>query len=376
MIYFDNSATTYPKPQNVIYAVNKAMNNYSFNSGRGGYKESVDTSNMIFNTREKVADLFNFEPQNIAFTQNCTVALNFAIKGLAKQGDHFIISNLEHNAVARPIYMLSKKGIITYDIFEFSYDEEETLKNIKKLIKQNTKAIVCMHASNVFGCVLPIEKIGKLAKENGLYFIVDAAQSAGILNIDAKRDNIDILCAPGHKGLYAPMGTGFIALGDNVKLDTLIDGGTGTLSMQLLQPELMPEKLESGTLNNIGICGLGAGIDFVNNKGVNNIYKHENSAVSFLYEQIKKNDNITLYTPPFSDVFQAPILSFNFKDYPSEKTASLLSQKNIATRAGFHCSKLAHTSFNTDNRGTVRLSPSIFTSFAECEKIINTLKKL
>ncbi len=295
---------------------------------------------------------------------------------MAKQGDHFIISNLEHNAVARPIYMLSKKGIITYDIFEFSYDEEETLKNIKKLIKQNTKAIVCMHASNVFGCVLPIEKIGKLAKENGLYFIVDAAQSAGILDIDAKRDNIDILCAPGHKGLYAPMGTGFIVLGNNVKLDTLIEGGTGTLSMQLLQPELMPERLESGTLNNIGICGLGAGIDFVNNKGVNNIYKHENLVVSFLYEQIKKNDNITLYTPPFSDVFQAPILSFNFKDYSSEKTASLLSQKNIATRAGFHCSKLAHTSFNTGNRGTVRLSPSVFTSFAECEKIINTLKKL
>ncbi len=376
MIYFDNSATTYPKPKNVKLAVNRAMNIYSFNSGRGGYKESVNTSEMIFTTREKVADMFNFEPQNIVFTQNCTYALNLAIKGIAQNGDHFIISNLEHNAVARPIFALSQKGVITYDTFEFSYDDDETVENIKRLIKPNTKAIVCMHASNVFGCILPIQKIGELAHKNGLYFIVDAAQSAGILDIDAERDNIDILCAPGHKGLYAPMGTGFLAVDDNIKLDTIIEGGTGTLSMELTQPESLPERMESGTLNNIGIAGLGAGIDFVKSKGIQNIYNHENSITSYLYEQLKKNSEVTLYTPAFNEIKQAPILSFNYKDYPSEKTAFLLAQNNIATRAGFHCSKLAHETFKTKERGTVRLSPSAFTSFVECEKFINTLKKL
>ena len=321
MIYLDNSATTNPKPQVVKNAVSKAMNYYSFNSGRGGYKESVNTSNMIFTVREKIADMFSFLPQNIAFVPNCTFALNYAIKGIAKPGDHFIISNLEHNAVVRPIYSLYEKGIISYDAAKFSYDKEETINNFKSLIKANTKAIVCMHASNVFGCVFPIKEIGKLAHDNGILFIVDAAQSAGVLDIDA-------------------------------------------------------DRLESGTLNNVAICGLAAGIDFVNSKKIDNIYNHEKSLMNMVYKEMSKNENVTLYTPDFKDAFSAPILSFNFKDYPSEKTASLLAQKNIATRAGFHCSKLAHEAFNTNERGTVRISPSVFTNFSECEIFINTLKKL
>ena len=376
MIYLDNSATTNPKPQSVKNAVERAMNYYSFNSGRGGYKESVYTSDMIFSCREKLSALFGFSSENIAFTPNCTTAINFAIKGIVKPGDHIIISNLEHNAVARPVYALFQKGIIDYDIAEFSFDKEQTINNFKKLIKPYTRAIVCMHASNVFGCVFPIKEIGKLAYENGIIFIVDAAQSAGVLDIDAKRDNIDILCAPGHKGLYAPMGTGFIALGDNIKLDTIVEGGTGSNSMKLAQPDNMPERLESGTLNNIGIAGLSAGADFVGSNGISSIYKHENSLMKYIYTELAKNKNVTLYTPSFNDAFLAPILSFNYKDYPSEKTASLLADKNIATRAGFHCSKLAHTAFSTDKRGTVRISPSVFTKYSECENFINILKKL
>ncbi len=376
MIYLDNSATTNPKPQSVKNAVERAMNYYSFNSGRGGYKESVYTSNMIFSCREKLSALFGFSPENIAFTPNCTTAINFAIKGIVKPGDHIIISNLEHNAVARPVYALFQKGIIDYDIAEFSFDKEQTINNFKKLIKPNTRAIVCMHASNVFGCVFPIKEIGELAHENGIIFIIDAAQSAGVLDIDAKRDNIDILCAPGHKGLYAPMGTGFITLGDNIMLDTIVEGGTGSNSMKLAQPDNMPERLESGTLNNIGIAGLSAGADFVSSKGILSIYKHENSLMKYIYTELAKNKNVTLYTPSFNDAFLVPILSFNYKDYPSEKTASLLADKNIATRAGFHCSKLAHTAFSTDKRGTVRISPSVFTKYSECENFINILKKL
>lgn len=376
MIYLDNSATTNPKPQEVKNAVSRAMNYYSFNSGRGGYKESVNTSNMIFSCRESLSQMFGFSPENIAFTQNCTTALNYAIKGIVKPGDHIIISNLEHNAVARPVNALFEKGIIEYDLAEFSFDKEEIINNFKKLIKPNTKLIVCMHASNVFGCVFPIREIGKLAHDNGIIFVVDAAQSAGVLDIDAKRDNIDILCAPGHKGLYAPMGTGFIALGENIKLDTIIEGGTGSESMNLAQPDNMPERLESGTLNNVGISGLLAGTRFVNAKGISNIYKHENRLMQYVYKELSKNQNVTLYTPSFNDFLLAPILSFNYKDYPSEKTASLLAEKNIATRAGFHCSKLAHTASGTQNRGTVRISPSVFTKYSECENFINILKKL
>lgn len=376
MIYLDNSAATNPKPQEVKNAVSRAMNYYSFNSGRGGYKESVNTSNMIFSCRESLSQMFGFSPENIAFTQNCTTALNYAIKGIVKPGDHIIISNLEHNAVARPVNALFEKGIIEYDLAEFSFDKEEIINNFKKLIKPNTKLIVCMHASNVFGCVFPIREIGKLAHDNGIIFVVDAAQSAGVLDIDAKRDNIDILCAPGHKGLYAPMGTGFITLGENIKLDTIIEGGTGSESMNLAQPDNMPERLESGTLNNVGISGLLAGTRFVNAKGISNIYKHENRLMQYVYKELSKNQNVTLYTPSFNDFLLAPILSFNYKDYPSEKTSSLLAEKNIATRAGFHCSKLAHTAFGTQNRGTVRISPSVFTKYSECENFINILKKL
>ena len=172
------------------------------------------------------------------------------------------------------------------------------------------------------------------------------------------------------------MGTGFITLGENIKLDTIIEGGTGSESMNLAQPDNMPERLESGTLNNVGISGLLAGTRFVNAKGISNIYKHENRLMQYVYKELSKNQNVTLYTPSFNDFLLAPILSFNYKDYPSEKTSSLLAEKNIATRAGFHCSKLAHTAFGTQNRGTVRISPSVFTKYSECENFINILKKL
>lgn len=376
MIYLDNSATTYPKPKSVIYALTRGQQRLGFNSGRGGYKESVAAADMIFKAREVIADLLGFEPQNIAFTPNCTYALNMAIKGTLSHGDHVIISNLEHNAVARPVHALYEKGIITYDDAQYSYDDEITARNFEKLIKPNTKAIVCMHASNVFGCVLPISKIGEIAHRHGLIFIVDAAQSAGVLDINAKRDNIDILCAPGHKGLYGPMGSGFIALSQNVKLDTVIEGGTGSRSMDLNQPDFMPDRLESGTLNNAGICALGEGARFVKSRGTANIYNHERELCSFIYDSFEKNSDFTLYTPPFDEVNLAPIISFNYKDYPSEKTAQLLAAGNIAVRAGFHCSPLAHRAFKTDNRGTVRLSPSVFTSYKECEAFFNYIKKL
>ena len=376
MIYLDNSATTNPKPHSVKSAVNRAMERFSFNSGRGGYRQSVDTAGRIFSVRERISDMFGFEPQNIAFTNNCTTALNYAIKGSVKKGDHVIISSLEHNACARPVYALAQRGIITYDTAEFSYDKEKTVNNFKALIKPQTTLIVCMHASNVFGCVFPIKEIGALARQYGIRFVTDAAQTAGVIPINADNDNVDIMCAPGHKGLYGPMGTGFLAVQNGVGLRSIIEGGTGTSSLSLEQPEEMPESMESGTLNNSGIIGLGAGVDFVSQKGIDNIYSHELKMVQSIYKELEKMPKVKLYTPYPKKNTCAPILSFNYADYSSEKTASLLAKQNIAVRSGYHCSMLAHLFFSTLDRGTVRISPSAFTTFNECEIFIKNLKKL
>ncbi|MCC8073707.1 MAG: aminotransferase class V-fold PLP-dependent enzyme [Clostridiales bacterium] len=376
MIYLDNSATTNPKPKSVVSRANNAMVNYSYNSGRGGYNASVSTAGKIFECREKLSDMFGFNPQNIVFTSNCTMALNMAIKGSVKRGDHVIISSLEHNAVYRPISALALDGIITYDVAPFDYDSEKLIKNFESLINEKTTLIVCMHASNVFGCVFPIDEISKMCKKYGLRFIVDAAQSAGVLEIDSKKDGIDVLCAPGHKGLYGPMGTGFMAVGDGVSMSTIIEGGTGSASMNMLQPDFLPDRFESGTLNNSGIIGLGAGVDFVKSKGISSIYDHEFSLSNMLYDNLSKMNNVQLYTPPPVKGHTAPILSFNYDDYSSEKTAQLLADKGVALRAGLHCAPLAHRHFNTQNRGTVRISPSVFTTYRECEIFINYLKKL
>ncbi len=376
MIYLDNSATTYPKPLSVINASNTALKNYSFNSGRGGYRQSINTASKIFDVRQKAAGLLGCEEQNIVFTQNCTLAVNMAIKGIVKKGDNVLISNLEHNAVARPIRTLADRGLITYSVFDYSPDDDIVIKNISSLIKSNTKLIVCTHASNVFGCIFPIERIAKLAQSRGIYFIVDGAQGAGILNVDCKNQGISAYCAAGHKGLYGIMSTGILALDSDVRLDTIIEGGTGSSSMILSQPDFLPDRFESGSLNNSGIIALGAGIDFVNKKGIDNIYNHELSLISCFYKGLKSNSDVTLYTDEPEKYKTAPVLSFNYKDYSSEKTAQLLAQNNIAVRAGLHCAPLAHKSFGTDERGTVRISPSVFTTLYECEKFLNTLKKL
>lgn len=376
MIYLDNSATTNPKPNAVLQSSCYAMKNYSFNSGRGGYRQSVTAAEKIYDVREKIGSFVSFEPQNVVFTQNCTAALNMAIKGSVKRGDHIIISALEHNAVSRPADTLARRGIITYDTAMPGNNAEETLANFKRLIKRETSVIVCMHASNVFGSVFPVRELGKLCRENGIRFITDAAQSLGIMSVSGSEDCIDILCAPGHKGLYGPMGTGFMAVGEGIQLDTIIEGGTGSSSMELKQPEFLPDRFESGTLNNSGIIGLGAGVDFVRKMGTENIYSHELGLIQMIYSELEKDERATLYTPfPRKDEY-APILSFNYGDYPSEKTASLLADRGIAVRAGLHCAPLAHRSFNTLDRGTVRISPSVFTSCRECEIFLNSLKKL
>lgn len=376
MIYLDNSATTYPKPKEVYAAVNNAMSEYSFNSGRGGYKKSVLASEKIYAARENIASLINCQVQNVAFTQNCTMAVNMAVKGSVKKGDHIIISSLEHNAVSRTVQTLKDKEIISYDVAPFSYNDDEFLHNIEVLVKPNTSVIVCTAASNVFGCALPVGKIGSFSKSKNIRFILDGAQTLGVFDTDMERDCIDILCCAGHKGLYGPMGTGFIAVKEGITLDTVIEGGTGSSSLELKQPDYLPDRLESGTLNNSGILGLSAGVSFVKAKKTENIYSHELGLIEYIYSHLEKNKNIQLYTPYPKKYKTAPILSFNAGDYHSEKTAGILAGKGIAVRAGLHCAPIAHRFIGTQDRGTVRISPSVFTTQRECEVFLNYLKKI
>lgn len=375
MIYFDNAATTYPKPSSVLASAVLAMKKYSFNSGRGGYKESIKAGEMIYTVREKVASMFGFEPQNVAFTKNCTEALNMAIKGSVKSGDHIIISSLEHNSVSRVAEKLFDDGIIDYDIAKYSYNDDETVANFENLIKPNTTLVVCMHSSNAFGVTFPVAKIGKMCKLHGIRFVVDGAQGAGVADINAKRDNIDILCAPGHKCLLGAMGTGFIAVRDGLELSTVEEGGTGSNSMSLKQPDFLPDRLEAGTLNNSGIISLGKGIDYINSYGTEAIYNHEFSLMQHTYKALENINDVVLYTPFPEQGKTMPIISFNFGDYSSEKTAAILAKNDICTRAGFHCTPLAHKHFGTTDRGTVRISFGMFNTVRDCDALINVVKK-
>ena len=375
MIYFDNSATSYPKPYYHKKIISDIYSNYSFNIGRGGYKPSVKAADKVFEVRELIGEMFSFQPQNVAFTNNCTEALNYAIKGLAEKGDHFLISSLEHNSVFRAVNKLSSEDVISFDTVPYYKDVNKQINAFKSYLKRNTKAVICSCASNVFGVRMPINEIGKLCRDKGIKFVVDAAQGAGVFDINGVRDNIDILCSAGHKALYGVMGTGFIAIKDNLELKTIIEGGTGSKSLDVNQPFNMPDRFEAGTLNVPGIILLGKGLKFIREVGIDNIYSQELKLIKRLYEILKDN-NCKLYTDYPKDGETAPIVSFNYKDYSSEKTASYLSDKGIYTRGGYHCAPLAHSEFSTLDRGTVRISTGYFNTEKDCDKFAKEIKKL
>ena len=377
MIYLDNSATSFPKPKNVVEAVNDAILNYG-NYGRSSYIMALETTEKVFECRKKIAKFFNAKSiENVIFTYNCTMAINMAIKGLAKKGSHFIISDLEHNAVLRPLETLKMQGFCDYSIAKIETDVYKTIQNFEKCINKNTVAIICTGASNVFGLITPYRMIGALAHRYKLKFIFDAAQIAGIKRIDMKKDNIDILCCAGHKGLYGPSGIGLLVLNDDVDLMTIIEGGTGSNSMNFLQPDFLPDKLESGTPNIVGIIGLSSGIDFVESKGIENIYNHEMRLIKCLYNNLQINRNIKIYTD-LSDFKKnyVPILALNIKNIPSDKAAELLSEQDICVRGGLQCAPLAHKKLNTEKTGVVRISPSIFTKKIQIDFTINSLIKI
>lgn len=374
MIYFDNAATTGVKPPQVVSAVTKALREYSVNPGRGGYDNSVRCSEMIYGCRHKVSDFFGAgTPERVIFTANCTTAINTVIKGVCRPGDHIVASSLEHNAVARPLYKLMRQGAdIDYAEVIFG-DRAATVRSFERLIRRDTRLVICTHASNVTGEVLPIDEIGAICSRNRVPFAVDAAQTAGILDIDMKKSKIDYLCAAPHKGLYAPMGTGIlIALGDIP--DTLTEGGTGSMSVSYEQPKDYPERFESGTVNVPGIAGISAGIDFVKSKTTATIYRHEMELIAYIYDRLNSVKGVMLYTArPFAGGF-VPTLSFNIRGVDSNAVATWLASRGIAVRAGLHCAPMAHRRLGTVDTGTVRVCCSAFNTKTEADRLVEAVK--
>ena len=385
MIYLDNSATTNPKPRPVIQACEKALR-MSANPGRSGHELSEEAARIVYDTRCRAASFFGVNDETrVIFTPSCTFSLNTAIKSVLGNGGHAVISELEHNAVIRPLEKLKSKGVTFTKAKVSMTDDDETVDNFRKCINQNTKAIICTHASNVFGIRLPVERLSALAHSYALPFILDAAQSAGVIPIRMNNgntdmipesDNYDIICAAPHKGLYAPMGTGLMMLGNNTNPDTLIEGGTGSNSLSPQQPDELPDKFESGTLNYPGIAGMNEGIRFVEAKGIGRISRHEFELIKKLYHSLERNKNVLLYTPCPEPEHFVPVLSFNISGLHSEETAEHLKKNGIAVRAGLHCAPSAHEAFGTTETGTVRISPSAFTTDADIFRLIKAVNSV
>ncbi len=375
MIYFDNAATTLKKPKEVAEAVYNAINNFA-NASRGSYELSLNSERIILSARERLKKLFNADSPNcIAFTNNSTEALNIAIKGLINKNDHIITTSFEHNSVLRPIYEMEKLGaeitIIKADKNgNIDYDE------IENNIKENTKAIICAHASNVIGNILDISFIGKISKKYNLLFILDASQTAGCVPIDIKNNFIDVLCFTGHKGLMGPQGTGGLCVRKDLYIKPLKTGGSGIKSYSKTHPENMPTRLEAGTLNGHGIAGLNAALEFIENETIEKIKNHERELSRYFYDSIKNIENIKFYGDYKTDN-RASIVALNIGEIDSSKISDILSNDyNIATRPGAHCAPLMHEALGTINQGIVRFSFSYFNTFEEVDKGIEAIKEI
>ncbi len=378
MIYLDNSATTYPKPLGVRRAMAGALTELGANPGRGGFSMSVRTGQAVYDCRVRAAALLGAAgPECVVFQPSCTQALNLVIKGCLHPGDHVVVTDLEHNAVMRPLEALKEKNVTYTAAAVTPGDNDATLDAFRKAFRPNTKLLVCTQASNVFGIRVPVERLAALCHQYGAKICVDAAQSAGVASIGVMESGIDFLCCAGHKGLFGPMGTGLLVLRDPAdKLIPLMEGGTGTQSRSLLQPDDPPERYEAGTLNVPGIIGLRAGIAFVQERTPERIYQEEMAKAGYLYQRLAGLKRVKLYTPPPQVPWFMPVLSFNVGDLPSEEVGSALAKANIAVRCGLHCAPAAHQKMGTLECGTVRVSPSAFTRKEELDMFLRAVSRL
>lgn len=371
MIYFDNAATGGFKPRAVTDAADTVLRYLSANPGRSGHRLSLAGAKMVNSTRDSVAKLFNANPDRVIFTKNCTEALNFAIFGSLVQGGHVIATAFEHNSVLRPLYALESKNLISLDIV-YPDDKKSIPRLIREKIKDNTYLIAMTALSNVTGEVLPVEEVGLIAKEKDIYFLVDGAQGGGHTFLDMKKHNISYLALAGHKGLYGIMGSGALILSDECDLEPIIYGGTGSETFNLNQPQIYPERLESGTLNLPAISALGEGVRYITNN-FSNFSEHLLTVSAHLIDGLKKIDKIKCFSKPNP----AGIISFLHDSIPSFEFADILNkQYDVAVRGGFHCAPLAHKHLKTEQTGLVRASLSVQNSSREITHFLSAVSKI
>ena len=375
MIYLDNAATTLQKPQCVIDAVVQAMTTMG-NAARGAHSSSLSASRMVYDCRCKIAKLFGCKlPENVIFTANSTEALNIALNGIFNSGDHVITTALEHNSVLRPLYRLEKQGVITLSFVPSDCQGRVKTEDFAALIRPNTRAIVCTHASNLTGNMVDVAAVGKIAKEHGLLLIVDASQTAGAVPIDMEAMGIDILCFTGHKGLMAPQGTGGLCIREGVEVRPFKVGGSGVHSYDTEQPADYPTRLEAGTLNSHGIAGLSAALDFLEETGMEAIQEKEMLLMQRFLEGVRNIEGITLYGD--FDYERTAVVALNLRDYDSGAVADALYEEfGIATRAGAHCAPLMHKALGTQEQGAVRFSFSWFNTEADVDAAVKALAEL
>ena len=376
-IYLDNAATSFPKPKEVADAVYDFMINNGTSSGRGSYKKAMQSDYIVYECRKLIGNLFNFDdPKKVVFTSNVTDSLNIAIRGILKENDHVITSSLEHNAVWRCLKTLEKDINIKIDTVECSKDGITNPENIKKYIRKDTALIVFTQASNVLGTIQPVKEIGKIARENNIVFLVDAAQSAGAMKIDIKEDNIDILAFTGHKSLLGPMGTGGLIINTDIDIKPLKAGGTGGDSAYEYQPDYYPNHLETGTSNVSGIAGLRAAIKFLNKEGIDNIHNKEKKLTKYALQRLETVKDIEIYGPKDCEKILS-VISFNIKNKRPEDISTILDQKyDIMLRSGLHCAPTAHSIINTKDRGSLRIGIGYFNTKDDIDKLVEALNNL
>lgn len=376
-IYLDNAATSFPKPKEVADAVYDFMINNGTSSGRGSYKKAMQSDYIVYECRKLIGNLFNFDdPKKVVFTSNVTDSLNIAIRGILKENDHVITSSLEHNAVWRCLKTLEKDINIKIDTVECSKDGITNPEDIKKYIRKDTALIVFTQASNVLGTIQPVKEIGKIARENKIVFLVDAAQSAGAMKIDIKEDNIDILAFTGHKSLLGPMGTGGLIINTDIDIKPLKAGGTGGDSAYDYQPDYYPNHLETGTSNVSGIAGLRAAIKFLNKEGIDNIHNKEKKLTKYALQRLETVKDIEIYGPKDCEKILS-VISFNIKNKRPEDISTILDQKyDIMLRSGLHCAPTAHSIINTKDRGSLRIGIGYFNTKDDIDKLVEALNNL
>lgn len=378
LIYFDNSATSFPKPDSVYRFMDEFYRKHGVNPGRSGFDAAIETEELVFNTRKLLIGLFNGnDPNRLTFSYNASDSLNIIIQGLAQKGDHVVTTMLEHNSVLRPLHHLSMAGITEVDHLPFNNQGFINPDDIKKAIKKNTRMVVLNHCSNVIGTIQPIAEIGKICRKAGVFLIVDASQSAGAIPIDVKAMNIDVLVFTGHKCLMGPTGIGGSYVEEHVPVKSTRFGGTGVRSAQKTHLDEFPYRLECGTLNLLGVAGLNAGVTWLNEQRIENVHHKEMQLWDKLRKGIQNIGNVTTYCAESIENHN-PVLSFNIKGFDSGDVGMMLDvDYNIACRTGLHCAPLVHQGLETDKiHGSVRLSLGAFNTEQQVDTAIEAVAEI